>query len=154
MKKFHPFILPQLDETNAVLQAEQEAAARMKKSQTELQKHIQSLEASLGEVKERCSQLEKDRMELEKQLMVLQAELDEERRDQNLRTETIADLQGELQVIKMLYEKSETGKINIKLTLLLMSLKNQIFRSIQSFYCSRMTAVLLWLIVETFEIHR
>lgn len=105
MKKSHPFILPQLDETNAVLQEEQEAAARMKKSQTEVQKHTRSLEASLGEMKERCGQLEKDRMELEKQLMALQAELDEEKRDGNLRTETIADLQGELQMIKMLYEK-------------------------------------------------
>uniref|UniRef100_H3D439 Rho-associated protein kinase n=1 Tax=Tetraodon nigroviridis TaxID=99883 RepID=H3D439_TETNG len=87
----------QLDETNAVLQAEQEAAARMKKSQTEVQKHAQSLEASLGEMKERCSQLEKERMELEKRLMALQAQLDEERRDRNLRTETIADLQGRIE---------------------------------------------------------
>lgn len=112
MKKFHPFILPQLDQTNAMLQAEQEAAARMKKSQTEVQKHAQSLEASLGEMKERCSQLEKDRMELEKQLMALQAELDEERRDRNLRMETVADLQGELQInkTKMLYEKSTSHR--------------------------------------------
>lgn len=51
-------------------------------------------------MKERCSQLEKDRMELEKQLTALQAELDEERRDGNLRTETIADLQGEFGRIK------------------------------------------------------
>lgn len=100
MKTFHPFILPQLDETTGVLQAEQEAAARMKKSQMEVQKHAQSLEASLGEMKEGFSQLEKERMELEKQLMALQAQLDEERRDRNLRTETIADLQGELQMIK------------------------------------------------------
>lgn len=104
MKKFHPFILPQLDETNAVLQAEQEAAAMMKKSQTEVQKHAQSLEASLGEMKERCSQLEKDRMDLEKQLMVLQDELDGERSDRNLQTETIADLQGNDEMIKMLYD--------------------------------------------------
>lgn len=80
-----------------MLQAEQEAAARMKKSQAEVQKHAESLEATLGEMKERCGQLEKDRMELEKQLMALQAELDEEKRERNLRTETIADLQGELQ---------------------------------------------------------
>lgn len=39
-------------------------------------------------------------MELEKQLTALQAELDEERRDGNLRTETIADLQGELEGLK------------------------------------------------------
>lgn len=94
-----------------MLQAEQEAAARMKKSQMEVQKHAQSLEASLGEMKERCSQLEQDRMGLEKQLMALRAELHEERRDRDLRTETIADLQGELQMIKMLHEKSTSHRI-------------------------------------------
>lgn len=93
-----------------MLQAEQEAAARMKKSQTEVQKHAQNLEASLGEMKERCSQLEQERMVLEKQLMALQAELDEERRDRDLRTETIADLQGELQMRKMLHEKSPSHR--------------------------------------------
>lgn len=98
-KSFTLSSVPQLDETNAGLHAEQEAAARLKKSQAEVQKQVHSLEASLGEMKERCSQLEKDRMELEKQLMALQAELDEERRDRNLRTETIADLQGEFQII-------------------------------------------------------
>lgn len=85
---------------------EQEAAARLKKSQAEAQKQAQSLEANLGETKERCSQLEKDRMELEKQLTALQDELDEERRDGNLRTETIADLQGEFERIKAVCEKS------------------------------------------------
>lgn len=85
----------QLEETNAVLQAEQEAAGRMKKSQVEVQKHAQSLEVSLREMEEKCTQLENSKMELEKQLMVLQHELDEERRDRNLRTETITDLQGE-----------------------------------------------------------
>lgn len=105
-------MLPQLDETNAVLQAEQEAAARMKKSQTEVQKHAQSLEASLGEMKERCGQLGKDKMELEKQRVALQAELDEERRERNLRTETIADLQGELHMIKnALWEIRLTWKL-------------------------------------------
>lgn len=78
-----------------MLQAEQEAAARLKKSQAEVQKHAQSLEVSLGEMEEKCSQLENGKMELEKQLMVLQDELEEERRDRNLRTEAITDLQGE-----------------------------------------------------------
>lgn len=85
----------QLEETNAVLQAEQEAAARLKKSQAEVQKHARSLEVSLREMEAKCSQLESGKMELEKQLMVLQDELEEERRDRNLRTETITDLQGE-----------------------------------------------------------
>ncbi|KAM9339488.1 rho-associated protein kinase 2-like isoform 3-T4 [Symphorus nematophorus] len=86
----------QLEEANAVLQAEQEAAARLKKSQAEAQKLAQSLEVSLREMQEKCSQLENSKMELEKQLMGLQAELEEERRDHNLRTETITDLQGRI----------------------------------------------------------
>ncbi|XP_076021402.1 rho-associated protein kinase 2-like isoform X2 [Genypterus blacodes] len=84
----------QLEEATAVLQAEQEAAARLKKSQADVQKHAQSLEVSLREMQENCSQLEKGKMELEKQLMGMQAELESEKRDGNLRTETIADLQG------------------------------------------------------------
>ncbi|XP_075940780.1 rho-associated protein kinase 2-like [Anarhichas minor] len=86
----------QLEEANTLLQAEQEAAARLKKSQAEVQKQAQSLEASLREMQEKCSQLENSKMELEKQLMGLQAELEEERRDRNLRTETISDLQGRI----------------------------------------------------------
>uniref|UniRef100_A0A4W6D9X3 non-specific serine/threonine protein kinase n=1 Tax=Lates calcarifer TaxID=8187 RepID=A0A4W6D9X3_LATCA len=86
----------QLEEANVVLQAEQEAAAKLKKSQGEVQKQVQSLEVSLREMQEKCSQLEKSKMELEKQLMGLQAELEEERRDRNLGTETITDLQGRI----------------------------------------------------------
>ncbi|XP_053192423.1 rho-associated protein kinase 2-like isoform X2 [Scomber japonicus] len=84
----------QLEETNTVLQAEQEATARLKKSQTEALKQAQSLEATLKEMQEKCNQLENSKMELEKQLMGLQAELETERRDRNIRTETISDLQG------------------------------------------------------------
>ncbi|XP_044025873.1 rho-associated protein kinase 2-like isoform X4 [Siniperca chuatsi] len=86
----------QLEEANAVLQAEQEAAARLKKSQAEAQKQAESLEVSLREMQENCSQLENGKMELEKQLMGLQAELEEERRNRNLGTETITDLQGRI----------------------------------------------------------
>ncbi|XP_035534235.1 rho-associated protein kinase 2-like isoform X2 [Morone saxatilis] len=86
----------QLEEANAVLQAEQEAAARLKKSQAEAQKQAESLEVSLREMQEKCSQLENGKMELEKQLMGLQAELEEEKRDRNLGTETITDLQGRI----------------------------------------------------------
>ncbi|GAA6228818.1 rho-associated protein kinase 2-like isoform X2 [Lates japonicus] len=86
----------QLEEANAVLQAEQEAAAKLKKSQGEVQKQVQSLEVSLREMQEKCSQLENSKMELEKQLMGLQAELEEERRDRNLGTETITDLQARI----------------------------------------------------------
>uniref|UniRef100_A0A8C9XJ22 Rho-associated protein kinase n=1 Tax=Sander lucioperca TaxID=283035 RepID=A0A8C9XJ22_SANLU len=86
----------QLEEANAVLQAEQEAAARLKKSQAEAQKQAESLEVSLREMQEKCSQLENSKMELEKRLMGLQAELEEERRHRNLGTETITDLQGRI----------------------------------------------------------
>uniref|UniRef100_A0A671WFB1 Rho-associated protein kinase 2 n=1 Tax=Sparus aurata TaxID=8175 RepID=A0A671WFB1_SPAAU len=86
----------QLEETNAVLQAEQEAAARLKKSQAEAQKQAQSLEVSLREMQEKYSQLENDKMELEKQLMGLQAELEEEKGAHSLGTETITDLQGRI----------------------------------------------------------
>ncbi|XP_035473814.1 rho-associated protein kinase 2 isoform X2 [Scophthalmus maximus] len=86
----------QLEEANAVLQAEQEAAARLKRSQAEVQKQAQSLEVSLREMQEKCSQMENGKMELEKQLIGLQAELEKERRDLNVRTETITDLQGRI----------------------------------------------------------
>lgn len=46
-------------------------------------------------MQDKSSQLENSKMELEKQLMGLQAEVDQERRDCNLKTETISDLQGE-----------------------------------------------------------
>lgn len=78
-----------------MLQAEQEAAARLKKSQVEAQKQAQGLEVSLREMQEKCSQLENSKMELEKQLRGLEAELEEERRGRNMGTETINDLQGE-----------------------------------------------------------
>lgn len=92
----------QLEDANAVLQAEQEAAARLKKGQAEAQKHVQGLEVSLTEVKEKCDQLEGDRMELEKQLRELQDELEGERRDRLLKAETITDLQGEFQTPVMI----------------------------------------------------
>lgn len=69
--------------------------AQLKKSQTEAQKHAQSLEISLRETKEQCSQLENNQVELENQLRGMQSELEEERRDCSLGTVTIADLQGE-----------------------------------------------------------
>lgn len=78
-----------------MLLAEQEAAARLKKSQAEAQKQAQCLELSLREMQEKCSQLENSKQELEKQLRGLQAELEEERRGRSIGTETITDLQGE-----------------------------------------------------------
>uniref|UniRef100_A0A673CQB1 non-specific serine/threonine protein kinase n=1 Tax=Sphaeramia orbicularis TaxID=375764 RepID=A0A673CQB1_9TELE len=107
----------QLEETNAVLEAEQEAAARLKKSQAEAQKQAQSLEVGLREMQDKCSQLENSKMELEKQLMGLQSELEAEKRDRNLGTETIADLQGrisaleeEVKEVKSSFSKVQTEK--------------------------------------------
>ncbi|XP_044233126.1 rho-associated protein kinase 2-like isoform X2 [Thunnus albacares] len=107
----------QLEEANAVLQAEQEASARLKKSQAEVQKQAQGLEVSLKEMQEKCSQLENSKMELEKQLMGLQAELETERRDRNLKTETISELQGrisgleeEVKEVKSSLSKVQTEK--------------------------------------------
>ncbi|XP_061890972.1 rho-associated protein kinase 2-like isoform X1 [Entelurus aequoreus] len=85
----------QLDESAATLQAEQEAAARLKKSQAEMQKQVQSLELSLAEAQKKCKQLEEGKMELEKQLTTLQAELEAERRERVVKAELIADLQGQ-----------------------------------------------------------
>ncbi|KAM4522276.1 rho-associated protein kinase 2-like isoform 1-T1 [Odontesthes bonariensis] len=104
----------QLEEVNSVLQAEQEAVARLKKSQAEAQKQAQSLEASLREMQEKCSQLENSKMELEKQLRELQAELEEERRDRNLGTETITDLQGHISGLEdeVKHIKSSLSKVH------------------------------------------
>lgn len=69
--------------------------ARLKRSQAEAQKQAQSLEVSLREMEKKCSGLEESKAEQEKQMRGLQVELEEERREQFLRTETLADLQGE-----------------------------------------------------------
>ncbi|XP_041832603.1 rho-associated protein kinase 2-like [Melanotaenia boesemani] len=107
----------QLEDVNAVLQSEQEAVARLKKSQAEVQKQAQSLEVNLKEMQTKCSHLENSKMELEKQLRGLQAELEEEKRDSNLRTETITDLQGcvsgleeEVKEVKSSLSKVQTEK--------------------------------------------
>lgn len=60
-----------------------------------MQKQAQSLEVSLREMEKKCSGLEASKAEQEKQMRGLQVELEEERGEHNLRTETLADLQGE-----------------------------------------------------------
>ncbi|XP_030576916.1 rho-associated protein kinase 2-like isoform X2 [Archocentrus centrarchus] len=111
----------QLEEVNAVLQAEQEAVARLKKSQVEAQKQAQSLEVSLREMQEKCSQLENSKMELEKQLRGLEAELEEERRGRDMGKETINDLQGlisgleeEVKEVKSSLSKVQTEKKDLQ----------------------------------------
>lgn len=84
----------QLEETNAMLQTEQETAARQKKNLSEVHKQTQSLEVSLRDLQEKCNHLENSKMELEKQLREAQSELEVEKRDRNQKTETIIELQG------------------------------------------------------------
>uniref|UniRef100_A0A8C8D7D3 non-specific serine/threonine protein kinase n=1 Tax=Oncorhynchus tshawytscha TaxID=74940 RepID=A0A8C8D7D3_ONCTS len=85
----------QLEEATAVLAEEQEAAGRLRRSQSEAQKQAQALEFNLRELVDNCTQLENAKMGLEQQLMGLQADLEAERRDRSLGTEIILDLQGE-----------------------------------------------------------
>ncbi|XP_077408681.1 rho-associated protein kinase 2-like isoform X1 [Vanacampus margaritifer] len=90
----------QLEEAAGTLKAEQEAAARLKKSQAEMQKQAQNLELSLGEVQDKCKQLEEAKTELERQLTTLRAELEAEKRERSIKTEVIADLQGQTSGLK------------------------------------------------------
>lgn len=87
--------ISQLEEATAVLAEEQEAAGRLRRSQSEAQKQAQALEFNLRELVDNCTQLENAKMGLEQQLMGLQADLEAERRDRSLGTEVILDLQGE-----------------------------------------------------------
>ncbi|XP_014060086.2 rho-associated protein kinase 2 isoform X1 [Salmo salar] len=87
----------QLEEATAVLAEEQEAAGRLRRSQSEAQKQAQALEFNLRELVDNCTQLENAKMGLEQQLMGLQADLEAERRDRSLGTEVILDLQGHIQ---------------------------------------------------------
>ncbi|XP_036003220.1 rho-associated protein kinase 2 isoform X3 [Fundulus heteroclitus] len=90
----------QLEEANSALQAEKEATAQLKKSKAEAKKQAQSLEVSLKEMEEKCGRLEAGKVELEKQMRGLQAELEVEKKESNLRTETLADLQGTISVLE------------------------------------------------------
>ncbi|KAM9476448.1 rho-associated protein kinase 2 isoform 3-T3 [Clarias gariepinus] len=86
----------QLEEANALLRAESEAAARLRKSQTEGSKQLQQLETHLRELQDKCCLLESSKLTLEKDHISLQAALDTEKREHTQRTETIADLQARL----------------------------------------------------------
>uniref|UniRef100_A0A8C7HC30 non-specific serine/threonine protein kinase n=1 Tax=Oncorhynchus kisutch TaxID=8019 RepID=A0A8C7HC30_ONCKI len=88
--------ISQLEEATAVLAEEQEAAGRLRRSQSEAQKQAQALEFNLRELVDNCTQLDA-KMGLEQQLMGLQADLEAERRDRSLGTEIILDLQGHIQ---------------------------------------------------------
>ncbi|XP_048126881.1 rho-associated protein kinase 2 [Alosa alosa] len=86
----------QLDEANALLRAETDAAARLRKSQTELTKQLQQMEANGRELQDKCCLLENSKLKLEKDYIGLQAALEAEKRDCSQGSETITDLQGRI----------------------------------------------------------
>ncbi|XP_058239066.1 rho-associated protein kinase 2 isoform X2 [Hemibagrus wyckioides] len=107
----------QLDEANVLLRAESEAAARLRKSQTEGSKQVQQLETHLRELQDKCCLLESSKLTLEKDFISLQAALDTEKREHTQRSEIISDLQGrlsgledELKQVRHALSKSETQK--------------------------------------------
>ncbi|XP_047668871.1 rho-associated protein kinase 2 isoform X5 [Tachysurus fulvidraco] len=86
----------QLDEANALLRAESEAAARLRKSQVEGNKQVQQLETHMRELQDKCCLLESSKLTLEKDFISLQAALDTEKREHTQRSEIISDLQARL----------------------------------------------------------
>ncbi|MFT7813340.1 rho-associated protein kinase 2 isoform X2 [Arapaima gigas] len=107
----------QLDEANTLLRAEADAAARLRKTQTEMSKQIQQLESNGRELQDKCCMLENSKMKLEKDFMSLQSALESEKRDRSQGSETISDLQGrisgledELRQVKSSLSKAEMEK--------------------------------------------
>ncbi|XP_024909939.1 rho-associated protein kinase 2 [Cynoglossus semilaevis] len=86
----------QLEEANMLLRAESEAAARLRKSQTENSKQLQQLEANVRELQDKCCLLERSKLSLEKECISLQAALETERREHSQGSETISDLMGRI----------------------------------------------------------
>ncbi|KAM9840333.1 rho-associated protein kinase 2-like isoform 2-T2 [Aulostomus maculatus] len=104
----------QLEDAAAVLQAEQEATERLKKSQAEMQKQAQSLEMSLREMQEKCNKLETSKMELETQLMGVRADLETEKRDRVLGTDIIAELQGHISGLEEEMKEVKSSLSNVQ----------------------------------------
>ncbi|KAI1895124.1 hypothetical protein AGOR_G00103060 [Albula goreensis] len=107
----------QLDEANALLRAESDAAARLRKTQTEMTKQVQQLEANGRELQDKCCMLENSKLKLEKDFISLQSALESEKRDRSQGSETITDLQGrisglelDLKQAKASLSKAETEK--------------------------------------------
>uniref|UniRef100_A0A8C2IGB5 Rho-associated protein kinase 2 n=1 Tax=Cyprinus carpio TaxID=7962 RepID=A0A8C2IGB5_CYPCA len=109
----------QLDEANALLRAESDAAARLRKTHTESSKQLQQLEAHVRELQDKCCMLENSKLTLERDNISLQAALDTEKREQTQGSETISDLQGkcissvlneEVKQVRQALSKAETEK--------------------------------------------
>ncbi|KAK2896873.1 hypothetical protein Q8A67_011361 [Cirrhinus molitorella] len=107
----------QLDEANALLRAESDAAARLRKTQTESSKQLQQLEAHVRELQDKCCMLENGKLTLERENISLQAALDSEKREHTQGSETISDLQArisgleeEVKQVRQALSKAETEK--------------------------------------------
>lgn len=107
----------QLDEANALLRAESDAATRLRKSQTEGSKQLQQLEAHARELQDKCCMLENSKLTLERENISLQAALDAEKREHTQGSETISDLQArisgleeEVRQARQALSKAETEK--------------------------------------------
>lgn len=87
-------VFSQLDEANALLRAESDAAARLRKTQTENSKQLQQMEAHVRELQDKYCMLENSKLTLERENITLQAALDAEKREHSQGSETISDLQG------------------------------------------------------------
>ncbi|XP_051951657.1 rho-associated protein kinase 2-like isoform X3 [Xyrauchen texanus] len=84
----------QLEDVNAKLQAEVDESERLKKAQGEALRQSQQLEISLRELQERLAKLESSRLGLEQDKLSLQTSLEVEKRERNLSSEIINDLQS------------------------------------------------------------
>uniref|UniRef100_A0A672Q0I5 Rho-associated protein kinase 2 n=1 Tax=Sinocyclocheilus grahami TaxID=75366 RepID=A0A672Q0I5_SINGR len=107
----------QLDEANTLLRAESDAAARLRKTQTESSKQLQQLEAHVRELQDKCCMLENSKLTLERDNISLQAALDAEKREHTQGSETIYDLQArisgleeEVKQVRQALSKAETEK--------------------------------------------
>ncbi|KAG7281263.1 hypothetical protein CRUP_019788 [Coryphaenoides rupestris] len=115
-----------LEEANASLRAEAEAALRLRKAQTEASKQLQQLEVHGRELQDKCCLLERGKLSLEKECVGLQAALEAERREHSQGSETITDLLGrvsgleeDLRGVRQSLAKTETDKrqLHDKLTI-------------------------------------
>lgn len=107
----------QLDEANALLRAESDAAARLRKAQAESSKQMQQMEGNVRELQDKYCMLENSKLTLERENITLQAALDAEKREHTQGSETISDLQArisgledEVKQVRQALFKAETEK--------------------------------------------
>ncbi|XP_030627012.1 rho-associated protein kinase 2 [Chanos chanos] len=86
----------QLDEVSAKLKEELEASGRLRKTQGEAVRQSQQMELSVRELQETVARLESSKKQLEQEKLSLNTTLETEKREHNLNTETISDLQSRI----------------------------------------------------------